>query len=78
MNTKWEATSDDETSFTGFDRKTAKQKWTASRADLVFGSNSELRAVAEIYASVDSEKKFIDDFVATWNKVMQLDRFDLK
>ena len=54
------------------------QKWTASRIDLIFGSNSELRAIAEVYASDDSKKKFIDDFISAWNKVMQLDRFDLK
>lgn len=77
MNTKWEATNDDESSFIGLDRKTAKQKWIASRADLVFGSNSELRAIAEVYASADGEDKFIKDFIAAWCKVMDLDRFDL-
>lgn len=76
MNTKWEAKNENETSFVGLDRKTAKQKWTASRADLVFGSNSELRAIAEVYASADGDKKFVEDFVVAWSKVMQLDRFD--
>ena len=77
MNTKWEASNEAESSFIGYDRKTAKQKWTASRADLVFGSNSELRAIAEVYASAEAEEKFIKDFVAAWSKVMQLDRFDI-
>lgn len=77
MNTQWKANQEDESSFIGLDRKTNKQKWTASRADLVFGSNSELRAIAEIYASADGEEKFLTDFVNAWNKVMQLDRFDL-
>ena len=60
------------------DRKTGEKKWTASRVDLVFGSNSILRAIAEVYASSDSSKKFVDDFIAAWTKVMNLDRFDLK
>ena len=63
--------------FEGIDRKTGEQKWTASRVDLVFGSNSQLRALAEVYASSDAEKKFVNVFVAAWNKVMNLDRFDL-
>lgn len=77
MNTEWKATSDEETLFEGRDRKTGKVKWTATRVDLIFGSNSELRAVAEVYASTDAQAKFVKDFVATWNKVMNLDRFDL-
>jgi catalase-peroxidase len=59
------------------DRATGKVRWTGSRVDLVFGSNSELRAVAEVYASADAQEKFVKDFVAVWNKVMNLDRFDL-
>ncbi|MFT4995536.1 MAG: catalase-peroxidase [Flavobacteriales bacterium] len=78
MDTKWEATSDTKEDFVGKDRKTDKQKWTATRADLVFGSHSELRALAEVYASADANERFIQDFVAAWYKVMNLDRFDLK
>ena len=78
MDTKWEATSDTKEDFVGKDRKTGKQKWTATRADLVFGSHSELRALAEVYASADANERFIQDFVAAWYKVMNLDRFDLK
>ena len=63
--------------FEGRDRKTGELKWTASRVDLVFGSNSQLRALSEVYASSDGEKKFVNDFVAAWNKVMNLDRFDI-
>jgi catalase (peroxidase I) len=63
--------------FEGRDRKTGELKWTASRVDLVFGSNSQLRALAEVYASSDGEKKFVNDFVTAWNKVMNLDRFDI-
>ncbi|MBN1369087.1 MAG: hypothetical protein JW954_02475, partial [Dehalococcoidaceae bacterium] len=63
--------------FEGRDRKTGQLKWTGTRVDLVFGSNSQLRALAEVYASEGSGEKFIDDFVAAWNKVMNLDRFDL-
>ncbi|MEQ1586701.1 MAG: catalase/peroxidase HPI [Cyclobacteriaceae bacterium] len=77
MGITWKATSDAQTEFEGRDRKTGAVKWTATRVDLVFGSNSELRAVAEVYGSVDSQEKFVNDFVATWNKVMNLDRFDL-
>jgi catalase-peroxidase len=77
MDTKWEATSDTKEYFVGKDRKTDKQKWTATRADLVFGSHSELRAVAEVYASADANERFIKDFIAAWYKVMNLDRFDL-
>jgi catalase-peroxidase len=78
MDTKWESTSDTKEDFVGKDRKTDKQKWTATRADLVFGSHSELRALAEVYASADANERFIQDFVAAWYKVMNLDRFDLK
>jgi catalase-peroxidase len=63
--------------FEGKDRKTGQVKWTASSVDLVFGSNSQLRAIAEVYASADSQQKFVHDFVAAWTKVMNLDRFDL-
>src|SRR5210317_1801652 len=78
LNTKWEAASDEEDLFMGRDRKTSALKWTASRVDLIFGSNSELRALAEVYACEDSQDKFLCDFVAAWTKVMELDRFDLK
>ena len=77
MGTAWKATSDDGDLFEGTDRKTGKPKWTGTRVDLVFGSNSELRALAEVYATADSQEKFVNDFVAAWNKVMNLDRFDL-
>ena len=77
MNTEWKPTSDAEDVFEGRDRKTGAAKWTATRADLVFGSNSQLRALAEVYASADAQKKFVEDFVAAWDKVMNLDRFDL-
>ncbi|WP_399342413.1 catalase/peroxidase HPI [Umezawaea sp. Da 62-37] len=77
MDTLWTATSDDSETFEGRDRATGEVKWTGSRADLVFGSNSELRAVAEVYASDDSKEKLVHDFVAAWVKVMNLDRFDL-
>lgn len=78
MNTVWMPKDDTNEYFDGRDRKTGTIKWTASRADLVFGSNSELRAVAEVYASSDAKEKFVNDFVSVWNKVMNLDRFDLK
>lgn len=77
MSTEWKATSDSKEVFEGLDRKTGKHKYTATRADLIFGSNSELRALAEVYASADAKEKFINDFVAAWDKVMKLDRFDL-
>ncbi len=77
MATEWKATSDAKDLFEGRDRKTGAVKWTATRADLVFGSNSQLRALAEVYGSADGEKKFIGDFAAAWTKVMNLDRFDL-
>jgi len=78
MSTEWKATSEDEDVFEGHDRGTGKVKWTGTRVDLVFGSNSILRALAEVYAQDDSKEKFVHDFVAAWNKVMNLDRFDLK
>jgi catalase-peroxidase len=77
MRTAWKAVSADQELFEGSDRATGKVKWTGTRADLVFGSNAELRAVAEVYASADGRDKFVQDFVAAWNKVMNLDRFDL-
>jgi catalase-peroxidase len=77
MGTTWKPTSKDNDMFEGRDRATGKVKWTATRVDLVFGSNSQLRALAEVYACKDSQEKFLNDFVAAWNKVMNLDRFDL-
>ncbi|MCB1724888.1 MAG: catalase/peroxidase HPI [Gammaproteobacteria bacterium] len=77
MGTEWKATSADEDAFEGTDRKSGTKKWTATRVDMVFGSNSELRALAEVYAGADAGQKFVNDFVAAWNKVMNLDRFDL-
>lgn len=77
MKTQWKGISEDNELYMGTDRSTGQPKWTASRADLVFGSNSELRALAEVYASSDAQEKFVKDFVATWTKVMNLDRFDL-
>lgn len=78
MGTLWTAADEAKEEFEGRDRKTGKLKWKASRTDLVFGSNSELRAIAEMYAQSDSSEKFVKDFIAAWNKVMNLDRFDLK
>jgi len=78
MATEWKQVSPCGNAFAGFDRKTGAPKWTATRVDLVFGSNSILRALAEVYASADGEKKFLKDFVAAWTKVMNLDRFDLE
>jgi catalase-peroxidase len=77
IGTVWKPVDDSGEVFEGHDRKTGKLKWTATRADLIFGSNSELRALAEVYGSMDAQKKFVRDFVAAWNKVMNLDRFDL-
>ncbi|MFC9344119.1 catalase/peroxidase HPI [Streptomyces sp. NPDC057020] len=77
MGTTWTATSEDSTTYEGRDSATGEVKWTGTRADLVFGSNSELRALAEVYASDDAKEKFVTDFVAAWNKVMELDRFDI-
>jgi catalase-peroxidase len=77
MSTAWKATSQDESVFEGRDRATGELKWTGTRVDLIFGSNSQLRALAEVYGCEDSREKFLHDFVAVWNKVMNLDRFDL-
>ena len=77
MNTKWVAKNNSQEEFEGRDRKTDDLIWTATRADLIFGSNSELRALAEVYASNDAREKFINDFISAWNKVMNLDRFEL-
>jgi catalase-peroxidase len=77
MNTEWRATSDAKELYEGRDRKTGAIKWTATRADLVFGSNSQLRAIAEVYGSSDAQEQFVRDFVAAWTKVMNLDRFDV-
>jgi len=77
LSTTWKSTSEDQTTFEGRDAETGKLKWTGTRADLVFGSNSELRALAEVYASDDAKEKFVKDFVAAWAKVSDLDRFDL-
>ena len=78
MSTEWKATTPEEDTFEGKDRKTGELKWTGTRVDLVFGSNSQLRALAEVYATADAQPKFTKDFVAAWTKVMNLDRFDLK
>ena len=78
INTAWSAIDDKKEIFEGKDRKSGALKWTATRADLIFGSNSELRALAEVYASDDAKEKFVKDFVNAWVKVMELDRYDLK
>jgi len=78
LNTVWKATTEHEDEFEGRDRKTGALKWTATRVDLIFGSNSELRALAEVYGCEDGQEQFVNDFIAAWNKVMNLDRFDLK
>jgi catalase-peroxidase len=77
MSTKWQKSEKSAGLYEGVDRKTGTIKWTATPVDLIFGSHSELRAVAEYYASADGQKKFANDFVNAWNKVMMLDRFDL-
>jgi len=77
MGTEWKAVSKDKDLFEGSDRASGDLKWTATRVDLIFGSNSQLRALAEVYATLDARKRFIDDFVSAWTKVMNLDRFDL-
>jgi len=77
LGTTWRAISESQQAFEGRDRATGEIKWTATRADLIFGSNSELRAIAEVYGCEDAKDKFVQDFVAAWTKVMNLDRFDL-
>jgi catalase-peroxidase len=77
MSTTWKATSEDKDVFEGYDRSTGDLKWTGTRVDLIFGSNSQLRALAEVYGCEDSQEKFLSDFIAVWDKVMNLDRFDL-
>jgi len=77
MGTEWKAMSADDTLFEGRDRETGKVKWTGTRVDLVFGSNSQLRAIAELYGCDDAKERFVQDFVAAWTKVMNADRFDL-
>jgi len=76
-NTVWKANGTDDEIYEGADRKTGEKKWTATRADLVFGSHAELRAIAEVYGSADGQDKFVKDFTAAWDKVMNLDRFDV-
>ncbi len=78
MSIAWLPSSEDKQKFAGRDRKTGEVKWTATRVDLIFGSNSELRSIAEVYGSSDAKEKFVKDFVAAWNKVMNLDRFDIR
>ena len=78
MNTTWKELDKSEETFVGTDRKTKKIKWRGTRVDLIFGSNSQLRALAEVYACEDSREKFVKDFIAAWVKVMNSDRFDLK
>lgn len=77
MRTTWKATSEAQEVFEGHDRTTGELRWKGTRVDLIFGSNSELRALTEVYGSEDSQEKFVQDFIAAWNKVMNLDRFDL-
>ena len=77
MGTAWRPSASDKNVYEGSDRATGKTKWTATAADLVFGAHSQLRALAEVYASDDAKEKFVRDFVAAWNKVMNLDRYDL-
>ncbi|NED68726.1 catalase-peroxidase, partial [Streptomyces sp. SID10244] len=77
MGTEWTPSPADDGTYVGKDRDSGAQKWTSSRADLVFGSNSQLRALAEVYGEDDAKEKFVKDFVAAWDKVMNLDRFDL-
>jgi catalase-peroxidase len=77
MSTEWKVSASEENVYEGRDRATGEVKWTATAVDLVFGSNSQLRAISEVYACDDAKGKFVNDFVAAWNKVMNLDRFDL-
>ena len=78
MSTEWKANSEEEEVFEGRDRASGDLKWTGTRVDLIFGSHSQLRAIAEVYAQNDSKEKFVKDFVAAWNKVMNLDRFEIQ
>ena len=78
MSTEWKPSGSAEHVYEGRDRRTGELKWTATAVDLVFGSHSQLRALAEVYAGADAKEKFVRDFVAAWNKVMNLDRFDLR
>ena len=78
MSTRWRKAEDKNDLYIGYERKTDQQKWRATSVDLIFGSNSELRAVAEVYASDDAHQQFVEDFVKAWTKVMTLDRFDLQ
>jgi catalase-peroxidase len=77
MRTKWQPSATSEGVYEGLDRTTGAIKWTGTRVDLIFGSHSQLRAIAEVYASADCRERFVKDFVAAWNKIMNLDRFDL-
>ncbi|MCA9038285.1 MAG: hypothetical protein KDA91_24335, partial [Planctomycetaceae bacterium] len=77
INTEWQKSAVCDHFFEGRDRRTGEVRWTASRVDLIFGSNSQLRAIAEVYAADDAREKFVHDFVAAWTKVMELDRFEL-
>jgi catalase-peroxidase len=77
MSSQWQPSAGSEGVYEGRDRKTNEVKWTGTRADLIFGSHSQLRALAEVYASADAKQKFVNDFVAAWTRVMNLDRFDL-
>jgi catalase-peroxidase len=77
MSTEWKPVSKEADVFEGRDRKTGELKWTGTRVDLIFGSNSQLRALAEVYGSADAQEKFVHDFIVAWDKVMNLDRFDL-
>ena len=77
MGTEWKAVTDTQEQFVGRDRTTGRPGWTATRVDLVFGSNAQLRAISEVYASSDARDKFVQDFIAAWSKVMNLDRFDI-
>jgi catalase-peroxidase len=77
LGTTWKAAEGSKEVFEGTDRKTREKKWTGTRVDLIFGSNSELRGIAEVYACEDAQEKFVNDFVAAWSKVMNLDRFDI-
>jgi catalase-peroxidase len=78
LSTKWKTVSESEDVFEGSDRKTGEIKWTGTRVDLIFGSNTQLRAIAEVYGCQDGEERFVHDFIAAWNKVMNADRFELK